>query len=65
MGIKVNSYLFNYFIILLIIKPAYELLFNVKFETRVELIGLSIFIASMVDNYFKISSIKYHRYSLL
>ena len=46
-------------------KPAYELLFNVEFEVRVELIGLFIFVASMVDNYFKISSIKYYRYSLL
>ena len=46
-------------------KPAYELLLNVEFEVRVELIGLFIFVASMVNNYFKISSIKYYRHSLL
>ena len=57
--------MFNYLIILLITKPVYELLFNVKFEAQVELINLSIFIISMVDNYFKISNIKYHRRSLL
>ena len=65
MGIKVNSYLFNYLVILLIIKPAYKLLFNVKFEVRVKLISLFVFIANMIDNCFKIGSIKYHRRSLL
>ena len=64
-GIKVNSYLFNYLVVLLITKLAYELLFNIKFEARVELISPSIFIASIVNNYFKISSIEYYRYSLL
>ena len=49
----------------MIIKPTYELLFNVKFEARVELINLSVFIASIIDNYFKIGSIKYYGRSLL
>ena len=64
-GIKVNGCLFDCLIILSVIKPAYELLFNVEFEARVELIGLFIFVVSMVDNYFKISSIEYYRYNLL
>ena len=65
MRIKVNSYLFDYLIILLITKPAYELLFNVKFKARVELINPFIFIISIIDNYFKIGRIKYYRRSLL
>ena len=65
MGIKVNNCLFNYLVILLITKPAYELLFNVEFETRVELISLFIFIISIVDNCFKISHIEYYKRSLL
>ena len=65
MGIKINSCLFNYLIILLVTKPAYELLFNIEFKARVKSISLSIFIASIIDNYFKISNIKYYRRSLL
>ena len=65
MRIKVNSYLFNYFIILLVIKPAYKLLFNIKFKARVESISLFIFIVSTVDDYFKISRIEYYKRSLL
>ena len=65
MGIKFTSYLFNYLIILSVTKPADKLLFNIKFKTRVELISLFISIISLVNNYFKISSIKYYRYSLL
>ena len=51
--------------ILSVIKPAYELLFNIKFEVRVESINLFIFVANIVDNYFKINNIKYYRHSLL
>ena len=65
MRIKVNSCLFDYLIILSVIKLAYELLFNIKFKARVELINPFIFIVNMVDNYFKISNIEYYRYSLL
>ena len=41
----------------MVTKPAYKLLFNVKFEARVELIGLFISVVSMVDDCFEISSI--------
>ena len=49
----------------MVTKRAYKLLFNVEFEARVELISLSVFGASMVDDYFEIGSIKYYRYNLL
>ena len=49
----------------MVIKPAYKLLFNIEFKARVKLISLFISVISMVDNYFKIGSIKYYRYSLL
>ena len=65
MGIKVNGYLFDCLIVLLITKPAYKLLFNVEFEARVELISLFVFIVSIINNCFKISSIEYHKCSLL
>ena len=55
MKIKDNSYLFNYLIILSVTKPAYELLFNVKFKVRVKLIGLFIFIASIINNNFDLA----------
>ena len=64
MGIKVNGCLFNCLVVLLITKPAYELLFDVEFEARVELISLFVSITSIIDNYFKISSIEYHGRSL-
>ena len=50
---------------MLVTKPAYKLLFNIKFEARVELISLFISVVSMIDNCFKINSIKYYRYNLL
>ena len=50
---------------MLITKPAYKLLFNVEFKARVELINPFIFIVNIVDNYFKISNIKYYKHSLL
>ena len=65
MGIKVNSYLFDYLVVLLITKLVYKLLFNIKFEARVELISPSVFIVNMIDNCFKISNIEYHGHNLL
>ena len=49
----------------MVTKPTYKLLFNVKFEARIELISLFVFIVSMVDNYFKISRIEYYKHNLL
>ena len=49
----------------MITKPAYKLLFNIKFKAKVELISLFIFIINIIDNSFEISRIKYYKRSLL